>query len=57
MPELKKIADAYELPYNKVDKLENLESAITKTLSTTGPQILEVFIKYKPGLLMSFAPH
>lgn len=41
-PELEKIAEAYEMPYFKLDNVESANDIIMKVLNTEGPVICEV---------------
>lgn len=43
IPDLSKLAQAYELPYMKVEKLEDLATMVRKVLETPGPMIGEIF--------------
>lgn len=41
-PELVKIAAAYEIPYFKIDKVEEIEDTVEKVFHTDGPVICEI---------------
>lgn len=42
IPDCKKTADAFEIPFFKADKMEELESVIAKVLATQGPVFCEI---------------
>lgn len=41
-PELEKIAEAYEIPYFKIESVEEIDSVVEKVFATEGPVICEV---------------
>lgn len=41
-PELVKIAEAYEIPYHRIDKVEELDEKIKQVFDIEGPVICEV---------------
>ena len=46
-PKIEKIANAYELPFIKIDTLENIEIKIKEIINTIGPIICEVVLDEK----------
>ena len=44
MPSFEKIAAAFEIPYVKLDRPEDLELVVRKLSSSTGPIICEVVV-------------
>lgn len=43
IPDLQKLAAAYELPYLRTDNIDDLKSLVMKVLETSGPVVGEVF--------------
>lgn len=43
IPDLQKVASAYELPYISTDRMVDLESTVAKALGMSGPVICEIF--------------
>ena len=41
-PELEKIAEAYEIPYLRIDDVDHIDEVVKKAFSISGPVICEV---------------
>jgi acetolactate synthase-1/2/3 large subunit len=44
LPNYKKIAKAYDIPYTSIKSKKNIQEQIKKVIDTPGPQFVEVFV-------------
>ncbi|MBN1354485.1 MAG: thiamine pyrophosphate-binding protein [Candidatus Omnitrophica bacterium] len=57
LPSLRKIANAYGMPYRRIKSHARLKNEIKKTLKTKGPVICEVMVNPKKALLPKLASY